>query len=258
MTIATKTKFYYGYTIDSTNFYLNFSEGGLELTAQVTPSGYTLTTLADAIATALNETGTQEYSVSVDRESRTYTISADSNFELLVNSGSNLGFSIYSTIGFTNGDLTGSNTYTSNVSTGFVFTPQFFLQDFLGPDDFQGFAESKVNKSASGTVEVYSLGSEAFYEFNIKYQNNYPQPKNSLISFDENGVENLRAFMQFAITKSPLEIMEDLNDSSTYKTILLESGQGSPNGTSYRLRDLFSRGLNNWYETGRLKWRLQQ
>lgn len=259
MTIQTKSSFIYGFIIDSESTLLNFNEGIIELTAELNPGSYSLTSMATEVARALNQIGTIEYVVTANRATRVFTISSTANFDLLCNTGSNVGLSGWEVFGFSVlTDKTGQSTYDGDFNAGKLFTPQFHLQDYISFDDWQGFASSSVNESASGVTEIYSLGSRQFSEFNIKYQNNgLSGSKGSSIDYDDNGVANLRSFMQFAITKGPIEFMQDRTDSNTFETMILEKSPGSSKGTEFKLKELTSRNLAGWFETGKLKFRKQ-
>ena len=253
MTVKTKSSFLYNYIVDANNFYLNFSEGATEFTATIPPRNYSFTSLASALAVALNSVGSLNYSVTPSRSNRTYTISATGNFELLAATGSNAGSSIYSLIGLNATDLSGASSYTSVNTTGTIYEPQFTLQEFVGFEDFQEFAESKVNQSASGVVEIYSIGTRQFMEFNIKFANN-GITKNS-VSFDANGIENLREFMRYAITKGDIEFMKDSANVNSFDTIILERTPTESNGTGYKLQPMRGNVGEDFYQTGILKFR---
>lgn len=260
MTIQTKSAFIFDFVIDAESSLLNFDEGSIELTAELNPGSYTMTELADEISRALNIIGTQEYSVSLDRSTRKYTISAASNFTLLSSTGSNVGFGAWEVMGFsTASDKTGSNSYESDNSAGQLFRPQFHLQSYISFDDWQGFASSNINESASGVTEIYSLGSRKFSEFNISYQNNgIAGSKGSSIDYDANGVDNLRNFMEFAITKGPMEFIPDRDNFAIFDKIILERTPANSKGTEFKLKELVNRNLVGYFETGVLKFRLQE
>ena len=253
MSLFTTPVFYYGYTVTVNDIYINFDEGIGELTALVTAGSYSFTDLAAAVSTALNQVGSQEYAVTANRADRTFTISASSNFDLLFGTGSNSGLSIASVIGFAATDLTSANTYTSITSAGIEFVPQFPLQDYVALEDFQEFSSANINESASGKVEVFSIGLRNFIEFNLG-----PVTDNAvsgLFTSDNGAVSKLREFMRFLITKSDVEFMPDQADRDTFVTLILETTPTSSTGTGYKLRELYSRGLVGFFETGKLKFR---
>lgn len=254
MSLFTTPVFYYGYTVTVNDIYINFDEGLGEITATVTAGSYSFTDLASAVATAMNNVGGQEYTVTANRLDRTYTISAPSNFDILFSSGSNAGLSVASIVGFDSIDYLSSNTYTGSTA-GTEYTPQFPLQDYVALEDFQESAQANINESASGSVEVFSIGTRKFLEFKIGPVTDTPMRKNSLFIQNSNAVSELRSFMQYATTKGDIEFMPDNSNRSSFNTIILERTPTSGSGTGYKLRELYGRGLVGFFETGLLKFR---
>ena len=256
MSITTTPIFYYGFTLTTNDIYINFDEGIGELTATLIAGNYSFTDLASHVAERLNLVGSQVYTVTANRSDRTFTISAPSSFDLLFSTGSNAGLSAASVLGFAESDLTGLTSYTGVNSAGDEFTPQFPLQDFVGLDDYQEFAQANVNESASGAVEIYSLGTRKFLEFNIgPTTDNEMRKQGGLFTNDSAAVSKLRAFMQYAITKGEIEFIPDSTDKNTFNTIILERTPTSSTGTGFKLRELYNRGLVGFFETGLLRFR---
>ena len=255
MTIKTRVKFYYDYVISDQNFYLNFSEGGAELTAILDPGSYSFTELGNHVASKLSEFGSQEYTVTFDRTLRKYTISAPSNFELLALTGSNVGLGAWSTIGFSAVDLTGSNTYKSDLSAGKEYLPQFLPQNYISFNHWKEFAEAKINESASGSVEVYSLGTRQFMQMDIQFSTDIDQGKNSPIETNLTGIADLVSFMDYAITKGDVEFMEDRDNPAVFDTIILESTPRNNKGVGFSLKEKYGQGLPGYFDTGTLKFR---
>lgn len=255
MSIFTTPVFYYDYRVTVNNIYLNFNEGIGELTATIPARSYSFTDLASQIALSMNSVGSQEYAVTANRSDQTYTISAASSFDILFSTGSNEGLSIASVIGFNSADKTGLNIYTSDTTAGKSYTPQFPLQNFVGFEDFEEAAEANINQSASGAVEVYSIGVRRFMEFNIGPITDNQVRKGSLFIQNENAVSELRDFMRYATTKGDIEFMPDNNSLENFSSIILEKTPSSSNGVGYKLRELYSRGLIGFFETGLLTFR---
>lgn len=254
--IKTTPVFYYDFQVTTNDIYINFDEGIGELTATVPAKSYSFTNLASAISTALNNVGGQTYAVTANRLTRTYTISAPSNFSLLFATGSNAGLSVASVIGFS-GDKTGSNSYESDSAAGKEYIPQFPLQDYVDLEDYQEKAQANINESASGVVEVFSIGNRKFLEFNIGPVTNSPMRKTGgLFINNANAVDELRDFMTYAIGKGDIEFMKDSTDRATLTaTIILERTPTSGTGTGFKLNELYSRGLAGFFETGKLRFR---
>lgn len=255
MSITTHSKFYFNYEITQDNNAIDFSEGGSELQATIDVGSYSLTDFLDAIARALNDAGALTYTVSVARATRIITISAGSNFELLITSGSRVGTGAWTAMGFSGADKTGAATYAGGTAAGSEYVTQFKLQSYVSTSDYIEAAEGTVNKSASGQVEVYRFGENRFMECNLTFVTSRAMPYGAPIRSDTQGHEKLRTFMQFLITKGPVEFMPNENDVATFETFILESAPEMKDGIGYKLKELYAKGLPGFYETGVLKFR---
>jgi hypothetical protein len=253
--INTYSKFYYINPVDDGNFYLNFNEGSGELTAEIETASYTPTDLAEAVEAALNDTGVNTYTVTFNRSDRTYTIASTVNFSLLTSTGSNVGSDIFSLLGFTGADRTGASTYTGNVAGAFEYEPQFKLQSFVDQEDLQKAVSASINKSASGSVEVVKFGTEKFFEFNLMFITDIDQGVDGPIKTNLSGVSDVRQFLRFAIEKHEIEFIPDVSDVATFYKVLLESTDEDKNGTGYRLKELYAKGLPGYFESGKLVFR---
>lgn len=255
MSLRTHSKIYYGFEVSAENQYLDFNEGGGDLAAQVAVGSYTLEQFAAAIEVAMNAVGTNTYEVTVNRTTRFLTIAADGDFDLLVTTGDHAGTSIFGTAGFTV-DKSGGDEYEADEAIGTAYSTQFIPQSYVGPDDSRASTYGTVNKSASGKIEVVSFGSEAFVEFELKWVNNYEQGAGGPIRDNPTGVQELRALMQFLITKAPFEFMPDEDDADTFITMFLESTDQDSNGLKYKLKEQYGKGLPEYFDTGILKFRV--
>lgn len=253
MSLTTFSIFYYNFEVTKDNRFLNFKEGVPELTAEIQVGSYTFSTLATAIKTAMEAVGALTYTVTPNRNDRSYTISSSANFELLVTSGSSTS-NIYSTIGFTGADRTGASTYTGSVA-GSAYEPQFILQDHISSDNSRKAVEAAVRKTANGKVEVIKFGTEKFVQFSIRFATDITQD-GRIIKNNSLGVSQLQNFMQFLITKSPIEYMPDISTRSTFEKLLLESTPTDNNGIGYELKEMYDRSLPNYFETGILRFRV--
>ena len=253
MVINTFSSFYYGQVVDSQAFIIPLNEGFGEIPVEVQIGDYTLSTLANAVASALNEFGENTYTVSVNRLTRRYTISSDAPFDLLFGSSLNSEISIAPLIGFDLVDLTGLNEYEGQSASGSVYIPQFKLQEFV---DFNLFRKSNfptVRNSASGRVEVVKYADNNFMKCDISFVTDIVNQ--SVIRNNPNGVSDAIDFMNFATNKKPLEFNYDFEDPSKFERCLLESTQQSREGTDFELSPLYSRGLTGYYELRNLVWR---
>lgn len=253
MALNSFSGFIYGHTITDNNNWIDFSENGVdELSNQVDFGSYSFTDFVNKVLQAMNEIGSQEYQASIDRLSRKVTISAPSNFDLFVTTGIHSEISVFNLLGFTS-NKSGNNSYEADIPSGSFFEPQFKLQNFIDFEDNVKTAQSKVNQSASGrNVEVISYGLNKFMRCNIKYQTNISGQV--VIKNNPNGVDDLRSFMNYAITKAPMEFIRNIEDIG-FNTCLLESTPEDQQGTSFLLKELYALKLVGYFETGTLTFR---
>ena len=253
MIINTFSSFYYGQVVDSSSFIIPFDEGFGEINAEVAIGNYSLSTLGNAIAAAMNEFGENEYTVSVDRLTRRYTIESSAPFDLLFGSSLNSEISIAPITGFELTDLTGEDNYTGQLPSGSVYVPQFKLQSFT---DFQLFKRSNsptVRNSASGRVEVVKYADSNFMKCDITLITDILGQ--GVIRNNANGVQDAIDFMNFATSKRKMEFNYNFEDPSVFERCILESTQESNDGVDFELRPLYSRGLTGYYELPSLVFR---
>lgn len=260
MSILTDPIFYFIDDVDNDNFQLNFIEpnkAATQLTANLNVSSFTMDQLDDEVARALNAAGQNTYTVTFDRDTRTYTISADDDFDLLITSGDNASTSVFTLIGFTGADVTGLTTYEGNNAAGAEYEPQFPLQDFVGFEISKEGISTKVNESTSGEVEVVTFGTKRLMKFNIKYITNNTGDRKAFSANKGNidFVQDAIDFMEFITDKNKLEFMKDKTIRATFDNILLESTPSSSDGSGYELKELYSQNLTGYFETGKLTFR---
>jgi hypothetical protein len=257
--IYTYSQFYYGFQVVSEpyNGYIDVNEGSGEVSIAVPVGSYTLQTLADAVREALLSQGTLNYTVSVDRATRRFTIAADAPFSILINTGTHNDASIYTLLGF-NGtaNLTGFSTYSGDAYSGQAYVPQFKLQSYISPDDWQESNQASVNVASTGTtVEVVNFGLAKFIQFDIKFITNR-FGDGLVVKNNHSGIEDARAFLQNITQKNYFEFMPDMSNPNFYYKVILESTPDYADGTGYKLKELFDKNLPDVYETGILKLRV--
>lgn len=255
--IQTYSAFYYGHMVDETNFYLNFKEGaGPEITAQLNVGSYTATDFAIELSRAMNAIGTQTYTVTFDRSTRLITISAPSNFQLLLTSGTNVGNSVFSLVGFSGADTALALTHTGNAVSGSAWCPQMRGQDFVDFEDQQSSIDGVVKKSSNGTVEVAKFGTQKIMDINFMFITDIHQENDCWIKSDASGVANARTFLEYATTKADLEFIPDVDNPDVFNKCLLESTDSSRDGLGFKLNEMYTKGLPGYYSTGVMKFRL--
>lgn len=255
--IYTWSKFNYGHTIDDTNPYIPFSEGvGPEIIAEIENGNYTLGDFAAAVEDALNAAGDLTYTVSVNRGSNIITISASGSFKLRTHSGTATA-TAFELMGFNypGADLTGSSSYTGNAPSGSEYRPQFLLQSYVPPTDIVESVQASINESADGRVEIIRFGTRNKIEMDIKFITNLTMD-GTTIRNNPGGVEDARAFLGYITQKKRFEFVPDVTAPSTFYKVLLEKTPDYNDGTGFRLRELFTNDLPDFYETGVIQLRV--
>lgn len=246
--------FYYGTTSEKTNNNLDFSEGGPELTAVISVDDYTLEQYGQAVADAMTLAGSQTYSYSINRANRKITISAASNFSLLSLSGSHAGTSPWDLLGFTTvSDKTGANTYTSQNGVGFEYRPQLILDNYVQLEDYEVKESAVVNQSVSGVVQTLQFGDGQRMSCNIRGASDLTGLKITPFYENASGVQDLRNFMKYLITKAKVEFMPDESARSTFFNLILESTPADKSGVKFQIKNM--KGANRFFETGNLLFR---
>lgn len=258
MSLNTHSKFYYGFEVTADAQFLDFNEGSGELSAELSIGAYSMDEFATEVARALNDAGGNTYTVTVNRTSRVFTITSSSGVSLLVSSGSHNGTSAYGLIGFTGSDRTSATSHVGNASAGTEYATQFILQSYVAPGDQEGVAYGTVNKSASGQIEMVSYGSEQIVEFNLTFVNDYDNGVTQIVRTNLNGVSDLRELMRFLTGKKPFEFMPDENNPNNFYRLILESTPDDSKGLKFKLKELYSKNLPGYFETGVLKCRVQE
>jgi len=245
------SKWYYGHYVDTSNNILSFNDG-TDKTATLNVGDFSLTEFIVEVQRALNAASSLTFTVSVDRSTRLVTIAAGSTFELQTTSGSPL--SPYSLLGFSGPDKVSATSYTGGAASGSVFLPQLELQKYSPFGNHQIASYSNVAKSASGTVQVISFGTDDFMTCDVQFQTNN-NTTGSVIENQANGLDNLRTFLQYAVLKRKLEFISDRDQENLFDKCILESTQVSSTGTGYKLNEYLGRGLPGFYSSGILKFR---
>lgn len=253
--IQTHSKFFYEFRVTTDTKFLDFDEGSGVLTAEIRPGSYSPTRGLNLVAEAMSDAGTQAYTVTINRTTRLVTISAAAPFDLLIQTGPTEASSIFETLGFSGADQTGLSSYTGSVGVVKEYVPQFKLQDWIDPDHFQRSVDDTVKTTASGEVEAVVFGRERLIQANIRYATDLPMD-GKVIRNNPDGVSALVDFLSHGISKSAFEIMPDELTPNQFYTVILERTPDSPNGTDFRLRELYDQNLPSFYETGILQMRI--
>jgi hypothetical protein len=254
MALSTFSKFWYGHTVDSTNYAIDFDEGGSELQASIDFGNYSPTEYLTAVKTALDGAGALTYTVSLNRSTRKITISSTSNFTLRTNTGTRASVSAWSLLGYTTAsNKTGASTYTAENETGSEYKPQAIMDMHIASENWLEKNDAVVNESASGVVQVVYFGDVRYIQGNIRLSTDITSTQ-SQIETQANGVANLRSFMDYGISKSKFEFMPDRATATTYYKCIFESTEKSKNGIAYQLKEL--KNAAGYFETGKIIMRV--
>lgn len=252
-TLKTLSTFYYGFLITKENQNMNFDEGTGELTAVLKVGDYTFDEIILALQNAFNLVGSNEYVVTGDRDTRKITISADSNFDLLVASGSQAGTTAFNLIGFTGSDRVSDDEYEGNIGAGYEYRPQTLLKDYIQPEDYELKESAVVSTSANGQVQTVAFGDGARMQCNIIAASNLTGLKNQDYYYNATGLQDLRNFLKYLITKSKIEFMPDIDNRDSFYKLLLESTEADKSGIAFKIKNM--NGSNNYYQSGVLLFR---
>lgn len=252
MGIHTLSQFLYGHEINNNEHFISIDEGIGEISIDLTPSGYTFTELGVELQRALNEFGTLDYSVSANRLTRKYTISATGAFDILAATGVYAGSAIYTTLGFNAVDKTGLLTYTSDNATGTLFRPQLKFFDYLPTSNNESSIQSSLNESGDGSVEVVNFGTVNYMECSIRYVTNRCDVP-SIIEVNRTAVEDTLAFLKYIRRKNRIEFMADRDLPNSFEKMIIYKTEKSSTGIEVQLYEI--NGLQEYYETRLLTFR---
>lgn len=255
MALLTKSKFYFGVQISSGNNVLDIDEGSGLIQVSLANKAFAPSEIATALASALNESGSLNYTVTLNRTTRLLRITASGTFSILRASGPNSASNIYSTLGFPGGtDLTGLSQYEGTVGVGFEFEPQFYLLDYVPLDHNVKSVKASVNETGSGAVEVIRFGTKRYMECSIDFISDQKFIGDEIWESNVNGISDALNFMGFAIEKATIEFMPNRLDVANYTKLILESTESDSQGVGFRLIEMLDYGAGI-YRTGRLVFR---
>ena len=253
--IRTFSKFYYGISIDESNCKFDFDEGAGELTATLDTNTYTPTEIATELEQKLNLAGTFDYVVSFDRDTRKLTITSSSSVDFLFNSGTNAVEAAYGILGFdTTSDETGTS-FEGDSEVGVEYAPQFILQSYIPVENMIEQLHSTVNETISGRQEIITYGDKSMMRCNIMFITDIPQPGGSPILNNASGVADAIDFLRWLSLKNKVEFIPDVAAPATFINLVLDSSPANKEGTTMRLREMYDRGLCEYYETEILTFR---
>lgn len=257
--INTVSAWNFGHTIISSNKYINFEELGATVNpkaAILNDGSYTLEEYCIELVRALNDAAElNKYTYTLDRTTRKITLISDAvNFSLLIATGDQSQLSSFPLAGFTGLDLSGAMMYEGDSPSGEQFIPQFKLQEYTPFEDLEKTANASVNENTQGDIiEVINYGTISRMKCNIMFQTNHV-PQNA-IREDAQGVDKLRTFMRYLITKAKTEFLEDIDQPSTIVKCILDKTTADSKGLGYELVDMRNVGWTNYFTTKSITFR---
>ena len=255
--IYTFSSFLLPITVTTSNQNLNFDEGGGELLAQIDTGVYNLSTIGAALETALNLAGADVYTVTTDRQNRLITISSDGTFDLLISSGSQIGTTIFTDLGFTGADTGSAASHTSDTAFSFLYRPQFLIQNYVPADNKKEKIDSVINESSGGVIETINFGTRRKIKMDLKFITSRQDVADGVhIKYNPTGYEDAITFMDGIITKNQFEFMPDLNDADEFLLCILDKTPASSTGVGYEFTELSKQQINDVYELNGLVLRV--
>ena len=255
MAIGTFSKFYYGTEVTLTTSSININEGAGELTGTLDLGGYSLTGLSVELEQVLNAIGVNSYVVTINRNNRTFTITSDGAFDLLISTGTNASTGAYSVFGFSGvADLTGLLTYTGGPA-GSEYITQFPPQNYVAPNFRKEKGDASVNVSASGVVEVISFGDIRFIEMDLMFITDI-QMDGGVIGNNPTGINDAIDFLTFTIKRGAIEFMPDVANTNDFYQVILDKTPEDGKATKFTLKEETGKNLPGIYKTGRLDFRI--
>lgn len=255
MSLTTFSKFYFGHTVTQLNGSIDFDEGGSEIQASLNPGDYSLEEYLAEVKRAMDSVGSLTYTVGVNRATRIITISSTSNFTLRAGTGTRVGTGAWAMLGYTATNKTGASTYAAQNGTGSAYLPQAIVTDHVPAESNLEQNDAAVNESASGDIQVILFGQTRKIQMNIRLATNKTvRAEQRIIETQANGVDNLRAFMEYLVTKAKFEFMPDRSNANSFYKVLLDRTEQNRNGTVYELKEM--KNAPGYFETGKLTLRV--
>lgn len=249
MALSSQSLFLFGYSVGVTNPNLDFkaASGGPVLTASLGFGTYSLTSLLEAVVTAMNAAdGNNTYTATADRtlaggtQNKVAIQTSGTYLSLLFGSGPNNSTSCASLLGFNPADYTGATGYFGAQSTGTTLIPQYFGYNYSDPSEASKLFGA-VNVSAAGLKEAVVFNTQYFVMVEYKYETK---------TNARSAWQNLFLWM---IAQNPLDFTPEITNPTYFFQVTLESTSEDGKGLAYKMKEMLP--IANFYETGPLKFR---
>jgi hypothetical protein len=251
MALKNQSLMLYGYSVDTTNQFVDFVSvnAGPTLTATVPIGTYSLTAYMAALASAFaaadpanTYTVTANRTIAGNTQNRIIVASSGAFFSILFATGPNAAASAAITMGFLANDYTGATTYTGAVSTGTAVIPLLTGYGWVSPNRWQK-AFGNVNVSATGVKEAIVFQIQKFFEVEFQHE-------------PESIIDTVwQPWFQWAIQQQDFEFQADITDPTTLYQCTLEATEEAGDGLGFKMMEMLPEkpGL---YQTGKLQFRV--
>ena len=253
MALQARSLFLYNFSVNTTNQNIPFIgvSAGPQLNGVVPTGTYSLSTLATAIASALNSADPAHvYTVTVDRtvnsgqENRITIASSGTFFQLLFNSGTTAISSVRDLISFGHSDLTGATTYTNSSSSGIALITSFTGGGFnyQPPDVFKKNFGS-INVATNGAKEAITWTIQSFIGVEFKYE------AQAFV------LANWSPLISWMIQQQPFDFTPQITSPTVFYPVTLESSSTDGQGLAFNMREMLP-DFPFWYQTGLITMRV--
>jgi len=252
MALRSKSLFLYGFEVTSDNNAIDFrlTSGGTLFQATVPNGYYSLTSLANAISSAMRSASSATITVNTTRavaggtENRVLISSLSPNFEIYFGTGPRASTSIASLIGFPSTDQVGHMQYLGTSSAGTALQPDWWGKNWQPPELWRRNFGA-VNISTSGEKEAIVFAIQEFmsvqfdFESETKAFNQWPN------------------LINWMIKQRPFDFTPEITSPNTYYEVTLEKTADDGKGLGFYLKEMipnypfqFSTGLLTFRRRG--------
>lgn len=250
MALTAKSLFLYGLEVTPANRYLDFDVGGGVVTATLPLGYYSLTSLMDAVVSAMKAAApAEDFTCTADRtfsgglQNRvTIATTTAAQLDLLFLSGPNTSNTIAPLLGFAVADQTAALSYQGTSSAGIALSPSWWGKNFRPPDFFRKNFGA-LNVSASGQKEAIVFAIQQFIGVEFEHE-----PNSSAFA-------DWPALIDWMIQQRPFDFTPEISSPSVVYQVMLESSAQDGKGMAMELREMLPSKPFQW-TTGPLVFRV--
>jgi hypothetical protein len=251
MALTTKSAFFYGLDVTTSNNALDFQVGATQYAATLNIGNYTATTLCTEIVRAMQAADINNtYSATYSRIYSAGTVvskitisSSTTSFVLLFGSGARVLISCSSLLGFAAADTASGSTFTGTSSFGTTIQPTLVGYNYLPRQATQKVVGS-LNVSASGVKEAVLFSVQQFFQVEFKYE---PEAKTKT---------EWANFLYYASLQKLIEFAEDVTTPASTIDCTLEKTDFDGKGMGFQLKEMLPE-FPFLYRTGSMQFRVR-